>query len=195
MANGLDTVYPQRHKETAMKMLENGGLISENPFGSKPDAPKFPARNRIIAGMTDTLIVVEAAIKGGALITAEIAHSYNKDIFAVPGNINRPYSQGCNKLIQSHKAVMFTSIEEFEKELNWDAKHQEKKLKLDEIKEQLNDNELKIVDLLLEKDNLVTDEISRYSQIEIFRLSGILLNLELKNIVKVQHGGKYTLAL
>jgi DNA processing protein len=89
MGSGIDVIYPAAHKETAKKMLSNGGLITENPFGTNPDAHNFPARNRIIAGLSDALVVVEAAEKGGALITAEISNSYNKDVFAFPGNIGQ----------------------------------------------------------------------------------------------------------
>ncbi len=92
MGSGIDVIYPAVHRETAMKMQEGGGLITENSFGTKPDAHNFPARNRIIAGLADALIVVEAAQKGGALITAQIANSYNKDIFAVPGNNGNSFS-------------------------------------------------------------------------------------------------------
>jgi DNA processing protein len=100
MGSGIDVIYPAAHKETAKKMLSHGALLTENRFGTKPDAHNFPARNRIIAGMCDALIVVEAAEKGGALITAEIANGYNKDVFAVPGNLGQTYSEGCNKLIK-----------------------------------------------------------------------------------------------
>ena len=120
MANGLDIIYPAVHRKVADKMLENGGLLSENTFGTKPDAPRFPARNRIIAGMADATIIVEAAIKGGTLITADIANSYNKDIMAVPGPIHSPVSEGCNYLIKTHKAAIYTGIKDLEELLNWD---------------------------------------------------------------------------
>jgi DNA processing protein len=92
MASGLDIIYPGSHTATAHEMLKTGGLVSENRLGVLPDAHLFPARNRIIAGMADAIIVIEAATRGGALITAEIANSYNRDVFAVPGNLDRNYS-------------------------------------------------------------------------------------------------------
>src|SRR5690606_19365252 len=98
MASGIDIIYPAVHKETANKMTEEGGLITEYPFGTKPDAPHFPSRNRIIAGLCDAVIVAEAAESGGALITAEIANSYDREVFAVPGNLGSKYSEGCNRL-------------------------------------------------------------------------------------------------
>lgn len=119
LGSGLDVIYPAAHLETARKMVNQGGLITENPFGTQPDAHNFPARNRIIAGLCDALIVVEAAQKGGALITAEIANSYNKDVFAVPGNLGHTFSEGCNKLIKIHKANLFTSVKDLEYIMNW----------------------------------------------------------------------------
>lgn len=195
MANGLDTVYPSRHSSTAQAMTEYGGLISENTFGSKPDAPKFPARNRIIAGMCDALIVVEAAEKGGALITAEIANSYNKDVFAIPGNINRPYSKGCNKLIKEHKAVFLSEVSDLEKELNWDLRAKINSKKIESIINSLNEDEQTIVQLLIQTEGMVVDELSRKSQIEVHKLSGILLNLELMSVISVLPGRRYTLKL
>ena len=113
MASGINIVYPSGHRETAQKMQVNGAILTDNPFDSKPDAPKFPARNRIIAGMADAIIVIEAAKRGGALITAEIGNGYNKDVFAVPGNLNKEYSEGCNALIKSHKAHLIQSVKNY----------------------------------------------------------------------------------
>ena len=119
MGSGIDVMYPASHIETAKKMFVNGGVVSENPFGTKPDAHNFPARNRIIAGLCDVLVVVEAAQKGGALITAEIANSYNKDVMAFPGNVGRSYSEGCNSLIKSNRAHLITSVKDLEYVMNW----------------------------------------------------------------------------
>jgi len=121
LGSGLDKIYPWGHFDTAMKMLGNGALITEKPFGTMPDAHHFPARNRIIAGLCDALVVAEASDKGGALITADIASSYNRDIFAVPGNIDSPYSAGCNRLIRNQKAQLLTAARELEWHLNWAA--------------------------------------------------------------------------
>ena len=100
LACGVDHIYPATHKAVGLKILENGGLLSEYPIGTRADPRYFPARNRILAAMTDALIVVEAASKGGALITANIAHSYDRPVFAVPGELNSTYSEGCNQLIK-----------------------------------------------------------------------------------------------
>ena len=119
MGSGMDIIYPASHKETALKMLDHGGIVTENSFGTKPDAHNFPQRNRIIAGLCDALVVVEAAAKGGALITAEIANSYNKDVFAFPGGIGETYSAGCNNLIKINKANLLTSVKDLEYIMNW----------------------------------------------------------------------------
>ena len=127
LGSGMDVIYPAAHKDIARKMLDYGGLITENRFGTQPDAHNFPARNRIIAGLCDALIIVEAAAKGGALITAEIANSYNKDVFAVPGNIGQTYSEGCNKLIKINKAHLLASTKDLEYIMNWSLKKDSKK--------------------------------------------------------------------
>ena len=101
-------------------MTDQGAILSENQFGTKPNAHLFPARNRIIAGACDALLVVEAASRGGALITAEIANNYDREVMAVPGDLNRPFSQGCNDLIKRHKAHIYTGNKDLEYMMNWD---------------------------------------------------------------------------
>lgn len=123
MGSGIDVVYPPSHRDVAKKMVGNGGLVTENPFGTKPDAHNFPARNRIIAGLCDALVVVEAAERGGALITSEIANSYNKDVFAFPGNIGQSHSVGCNNLIKMNKANLVTGIKDLEYIMNWSVEN------------------------------------------------------------------------
>jgi DNA processing protein len=121
MGSGIDVIYPASHKDVARKMYPHGGLITEHPFGTRPDAHNFPARNRIVAAMSDAIVIVEAAATGGALITAEIANSYNKDVFAFPGNVGQSTSEGCNNLIKSNKAFLITSVKDLEYLMNWDA--------------------------------------------------------------------------
>ena len=121
MATGLDIIYPAAHRKTAEKMRETGGLLTEFAFGTPPDRYNFPQRNRIIAGLADGTVVVEAAAKGGALITAELALSYNRDVLAVPGPLGAPSSEGCNALIKSNKAALYQEPRDLEQLLNWDA--------------------------------------------------------------------------
>ncbi len=192
MASGMDTIYPHAHRETAMKMLKTGGLITENKLTVKPDAHQFPARNRIIAGMSDAVIVVEAAKKGGALITAEIANSYNVDVFAVPGDIGKKYSEGCNNLIKQNKAHIITCIQDLEYHMNWDQASGPALTRKNIDYSQLNEDELSIV-MTIEQHNtgILIDELSWKSQIPLNKLASSLLNLEIKGLVKPLPGKKY----
>jgi DNA processing protein len=199
MASGLDIIYPAVHRKIAEKMLDNGGLLTENTFGTKPDAPRFPARNRIIAGLGDATIVVEAAIKGGALITADIAHSYNKDVMAVPGPINAPVSEGCNYLIKSNKAAMYSCLRDLEELLNWDLENmaagrvqsifRQNKYNPDDFTEE----EFRVITVLQENKDEVIDNICWKAQIPISQISSLLLGLEFKGVVKALPGKKFQL--
>ncbi|MGE0589444.1 MAG: DNA-processing protein DprA [Cyclobacteriaceae bacterium] len=194
MGSGIDVVYPAIHKEVAKRMMENGGLATENPFGAKPDAHNFPARNRIISAMSDALIVVEAAEKGGALITAEIANSYNKDVFAIPGAVGQTFSEGCNKLIKINKAHLMTSVKDIEYIMNWKSEGpiEEQATQLD--LNLFDQDERVVVDILKEKKTpIMIDELSRRTAITPGVLASLLLNLEFKNVVKSLPGKMYKL--
>jgi len=194
LAGGLDRIYPSIHKKYADEMLELGGWISENPPGTKPDAHFFPARNRIIAGMTDATIVVEAAKKGGALITANIADSYDRPVFAVPGDLNHTYSEGCNYLIRNQKALIYTGVDDLMYQLNWDEASENKRKAFEQDYSQLSDQDRKIVNILKDHPNgLPIDELSWRTQITLNQLAGSLLNLEFQNMVKSLPGKKYKL--
>ncbi len=194
MGSGMDIIYPAGHRDTAIKMLENGGLVTENPFGTKPDAHNFPARNRIIAALSDALIVVEAAEKGGALITAEIANNYNKDVFAFPGNIGQTYSAGCNKLIKINKAHLLTGVADIEYIMNWRA-DELTPASVEQLDLHLFDpDELLVINLLKERKNpMMIDEISRKTSLAPSLLASLLLNLEFKNMVRSLPGKMYRL--
>ncbi len=193
LAGGLDKIYPAMHKGTADKMLEKGGIISENPPGTKPDAHLFPARNRIIAGLSDALIVVEAASKGGALITAEIAYSYDKQIFAVPGNLGNTYSEGCNKLIRNQKANIYSEVKALEYLMGWDKYSQETRVPKIDL-EAFDPPEQPLIALLQQsEDGLMIDELAWKSQITINQTASILLGLEFKGVVKSLPGKRYSL--
>lgn len=193
LAGGLDKIYPAIHKSVADQITENGLLISENPPGTKPEAHYFPARNRIIAGMCDATIVVEAAIKGGALITANIADSYDRPVFAVPGDLNNKYSEGCNYLIRNQKAYIYTGIDDIIYQLNWDMENTEQ-VKVDRDYSQLNEEEQRICKLLEDQpDGLSIDEISWKAQIPINKLASLLLTLEFQGVMNSLPGKKYQL--
>ncbi|MEQ8470810.1 MAG: DNA-processing protein DprA [Marinoscillum sp.] len=190
LAGGLDKVYPSIHKKYADEMIENGGVVSENPLGIKPEAHFFPARNRIIAGMADAVIVVEAAKKGGALITANIADSYNRPVFAVPGDLNNKYSEGCNFLIRNQKALLYTGVNDLKYHLNWDDQSDPSKQTVDVSS--LAQEDQKIVKCLLEfKAGLPIDELAWRTQISINQLAGNLLNLEFQGLIKSLPGKKF----
>jgi DNA processing protein len=193
IAGGINKIYPNLHRETAYKMIEHGGIMSEQRWDTIPEAHHFPKRNRIIAGFSDVTIIVEAAPKGGALITAEYAHSYNRDIFAIPGNLNRKYSEGCNHLIESLKANIYTGIESLEKIMNWDLKP-EKPVFINKY-EQLNKDELLILETLENNVKpMPIDDICWKSQMNINQLASGLLNLEFKGIVRSLPGKMYKIS-
>jgi DNA processing protein len=193
MASGIDIVYPALHRDIAHKMLEQGGLLTEYLPGTKPDPAYFPARNRIVAGLCDALIVVEAAKKGGALITAEISNSYHKEVFAVPGNLHNKYNEGCHQLIKSHKAHLYTSVRDLEYILNWDLgkKNPDKTFILAE--ENLSEEEKKIVQLLLLHGELQIDNLSWQSNIPMHQLSSLLLHMEFEGLLRIMPGKKLKL--
>jgi DNA processing protein len=194
MASGIDIIYPSVHKEVAYKMLEMGGLITENRFGSKPDAPKFPARNRIIAGMCDLIIVAEAAEKGGALITADLANGYNREVFAVPGNLGQKFSDGCNKLIREHKAHIYTCNNDIDYIMNWASDDKiEKKDNRTINFSSLNQEEIEIINILKGTDGMQIDDLSWKLQIPISKMASTLLNLEFQGFIKGLPGKKFKL--
>jgi len=194
MGSGMDIIYPGTHKETARKMQDNGGLITEHPFGTKPDAHNFPKRNRIIAGLSDALIVVEAAEKGGALITAEIANSYNKDVFAYPGSVGITYSAGCNNLIKTNRAHLLTSIKDLEYIMNWTAQEHTPRKKVHPLSlDGYSQEEKTILTLLLEKSPSMIDELSWKSGLPISQLASVLLGLEFAGVVKSLPGKMFAL--
>ncbi len=193
MGSGPDVIYPGHHRETAMRMMANGGLITEHPFGTPPDAHNFPARNRIVAAMSDAVVIVEAAERGGALITADIANSYNKDVFAFPGNVGQSHSTGCNRLIKSNKAHLITSAADLEYIMNWSAKETvvKKKLPMDAFDP---DEQSVIRTLMAHNNQLMIDELSWKVSIPVNKLASVLLNLEFKGVVTPLPGKVYKMA-
>lgn len=181
VAHGHDRVYPRLHSSTLEHMYENGGLITEFVSGTNPDRENFPKRNRIIAGLADAVIVIESAKKGGSLITAEIANSYNRDVFAVPGRLSDKYSTGCNWLIKTNKAVLLESIKDLEYVMGWEEKGKQaavqKKLSLE-----LKPEERVLVELLKEQ-KLGIDLLCLKSQLSSGKVAATLTNLEFAGIV------------
>ncbi|WP_343584605.1 DNA-processing protein DprA [Flavobacterium sp.] len=183
LAHGLNQIYPRTHKKYMAKMEENGGFITEFWSDSNPDKEKFVRRNRIVAGMTEATIVIESADRGGSLITANMANEYNRDVFAVPGRVTDKYSQGCNNLIKTQKANVLTSAADLIYMLNWDIKENPKSIQK-QLFVELEADEQKIYDFLQKAGKELLDIIAIECEIPIFKLSGILINMELKGVIR-----------
>jgi len=194
LGHGLDMMYPPVHKQIAGRMLKCGGLLTEFPPGSRVHKENFPKRNRIIAGISDLTIVVEAAMKGGALITAEIAGSYNRDVFAFPGRTSDIYSQGCNFLIKTNRAGLITQPKDLIYYMGWDDVLPEVPGKQMEIPPDLSAGETKIL-TVLQGSPLEVDELCAAAGMQQSKLAIYLLNLELKGLILVLPGKVYTLNL
>ena len=195
MATGIDNIYPTAHAKTAFEMQAMGGIITENRLQTKPDAMRFPARNRIIAGMSDATIIVEAAAKGGALITAEYANNYNRDVFAVPGNLSNSYSIGCNNLIRDHKAQIFTGVPDLLEALRWSpTSPNDASTRLAALPDHFTQEESEVIALLRQRGDMQVDDLTWESQIPPSKLANLLLNLELQGFVRVLPGKRFALA-
>ncbi|RVT98083.1 DNA-protecting protein DprA [Mucilaginibacter limnophilus] len=195
LGHGLDTFYPAANRSTAQKMLENGGLLTEYASETKADRENFPARNRIVAGMADATVVIEASIKGGALITAEIANSYNRDVFAFPGRLGDEFSEGCNFLIRHNKAMLLTCAADLAYSLGWekpgDAKPREQML----LPIDLEPAERLVFDIMLQhKSPLSIDELTIKTNMPMSQLAMALLNLEMHGYVTSLPGKTYRLS-
>ncbi|RED24904.1 DNA processing protein [Flavobacterium cutihirudinis] len=183
LAHGLNQIYPRTHKKYMAKMEVNGGFMTEFWSSSNPDKEKFVRRNRIVAGMSEATIVIESADKGGSLITANLANDYNRDVFAVPGRVTDKYSQGCNNLIKTQKANVLTSAADLVYILNWDVENRVKTVQK-QLFVELESDEQKIYDYLLKNGKQLLDIIALECDFPIFRISGILLNMELKGVIR-----------
>ena len=194
LGHGLDRIYPAAHRELAAKMLKNGGLLTEFLPGSNPDRENFPKRNRIIAGMADVTIVVEASIKGGALITAEIANSYNRDVYAFPGRVNDEFSEGCNFLIKTNRAGLINHPQDLIYYLGWDDEASTKKASVQvHLPLDLNKDERTVCEAILTSP-LAIDDLFVTTNIAQSKLAIILLTLEMKGIIVALPGKLYKLA-
>lgn len=196
LAHGLDQIYPRLHRDTAIQMLSHGGLLTEFMSRTNADKVNFIKRNRIVAGMADATIVVESAQKGGALITAEIAMSYHRDVFAFPGRINDPCSQGCNNLITQNKAVLLQNAQDFINAMGWQSvtsHHLSTENIQRELFPDICEEEQHIINCLKEKKSLQINALAVMTNIPVHKLSAFLFNLEIKGIIKLMSGGIYRL--
>ena len=199
LAHGLDQIYPYAHRETAAEMVNHGGLLTEFMTQTNADKPNFVRRNRIVAGMADATIVVESAAKGGGLITAEIAQSYDRSVFAFPGNVNAEFSKGCNNLIRDNGAGLITCAADFIRAMNWQDETLRQQALSDGIERtlfpDLSAEEQLIVGILQDTNDLQLNILSVKSSIPIGRLTAILFQLEMKGVIKPLAGGMYHLLL
>lgn len=193
IGHGLDRIYPAIHRSTAVKMVENGMLLTEYLSQTNPDRQNFVQRNRIIAGLCDAVVVVESAFRGGALITAEIANDYNRDVFAFPGRVGDEWSAGCNALIRSNKASLIESAEDIVRFMNWETQNSAKPANIQTaLFVDLSDEELEIVSILRQlPDGLQMNELAIKFDKSVSKISSLLLEMEFKGIVKCLPGNVY----
>lgn len=192
LAHGLDRIYPSVHRHTAVEMLSHGGLLTEFPSGTNPDRQNFIKRNRIVAGISDATIVVESAAKGGALITADIAESYQRDCFAFPGRVGDEFSIGCNNLIRNNRAALLQSAEELVKAMAWDTVCQKPQAIQRELFFDLSPEEEVVYKLLQQQENgMQINSLVVSANIPINRMTGILFEMEMKGIIRALAGGVY----
>ncbi|MCQ2195167.1 MAG: DNA-processing protein DprA [Paludibacteraceae bacterium] len=193
VGHSLEHIYPAAHRQTALQMMNEGGaLVSEYVSGTYIDRNFFVARNRIIAGMCDCVLVVESGEKGGSLLTAEFANSYHRDVFACPGRVGDPYSSGCNRLIMQNKAALVTSSADIDYMMNWEEKSGEA-TQLSLFPE-LEGDQASVVEILKGGEAYQMNEISRMVHLPINKISSLMFELEFAGVVVSVPGNRYKLA-
>jgi DNA processing protein len=190
LAHGFKTTYPAIHASIAKAMVSKGGLVTDFLSDALPERNNFLKRNRIIAGLADATLVVESGIKGGALITADIANSYNRDVFAVPGRPDDQWSAGCNSLIRNNKAFLTECSDDIEYFLNWKPE-KSKPVIQQTLFSDLDETEKIIFELLSKQGELTIDTICRILNIPVYKLSSLLLQMEFKGLLKCSPGNLY----
>lgn len=195
LAHGLDRIYPDVHAGTARQMVEQGGLLTEYSRETTPDKPNFPKRNRIVAGMSDATVLIESGIKGGSMITADIANSYNRDVFAIPGRVGDVKSEGCHQLIKNHQAMLITGADDILKAMNWDdGVKQPVVAKQQEMRVELNEEERQILGLFNKSEDYHIDQIYSRSPLPESRVASVVFQLEMNKLLRTMPGQRYQLA-
>ena len=193
VAHGLDKIYPAQNKSLAKEMLFHGGLLTDFMSGTNPDRQNFPRRNRIVAGICDALVVIESSKKGGSLITAELANSYNKDVFAIPGRVSDLRSEGCNYLIKNNKSLLITSADDLLHIMNW--KDEPKKVKKQrELFIELTPDEKIITNILAQQESIQIDQLYFKSGLSSSAVANALLMLEMQGVVTMMPGKVFKLS-
>lgn len=193
VGHGLDMIYPAAHRELANKMCNQGGILTEFHTRSLVDRKNFVSRNRIIAGLSDVVLVVESGEKGGALLTAEFANSYNREVCALPGRVGDLFSVGCNNLIKSNAAVMVESAQDIERLMNWDAKINSSSSMMYELFPDFTPDQQRVVDYLKEHGKSQINAMTRELDFPYSALSSLLFEMEMQDWVVSFPGGIYEL--
>lgn len=193
LAHGLDRVYPSQNSSLAKQMIANGGLLTEFKSNTIPDKQNFPGRNRIVAGISDAIIVIESGLKGGSLITAELANGYNKDVFAVPGRADDTRSEGCNYLIKNNKASLLICADDLLENMGWKKNKKSPAKKQRELFIELSADEKVIVDILQAQEQIQIDELYLKSKLSSSTVAQALLLLEMQGVVSSFPGKIYKL--
>ena len=193
LAHGLHTLYPFEHDSLAKEMIKEGGLITEFNSCIKPDKHNFPIRNRVVAGMCDATVVVETGLKGGSMITVEMANGYNRDVFAFPGRTTDNKSEGCNHLIRNNKAALITDAKQLKEMMGWEAVNLKENRSQRELFIELSNDEKIIIGILNEKETVHIDEINSKSGLSMSIVAAAILNLELQNVISSLPGKRYSL--
>lgn len=192
MAHGHDRIYPASNKKLAREMLEKGGLLTEFPIDQTMDPRRFPARNRIIAMMSDAVVVVESGIKGGSIITANFANDFNKDVFAFPGRVEDKMSAGCNRLIKIHKANLIEDAHDIAYIMRWEEDEDAQPIQRALFVE-LDAMEQQVVNLLKNDSQLTVDDLTFQLKVSPSQLASVLINLEFKGVLTSLPGKKFML--
>lgn len=199
LAHGLDHIYPYHHRDTAAQMLNHGGLLTEFMTQTNADKPNFVRRNRIVAGLADAVIIIESKSKGGGLITADIAQSYDRAVFAYPGAVGMPCSEGCNNLIRDNVAALISNADDFIRAMGWQDETKRKEALSDGIERNLfpdlSPEESSIVKQLQQTNDLQLNILSVKTGIPIGHLTALLFQLEMKGVIKPLAGGMYHLLM
>ncbi len=192
LGHGLERIYPHVHRGIAQKMLEQGGLITEFFPDLKLEPGHFPMRNRIVAGLCDATVVVESGATGGSLITANLAFDYHREVFAFPGDIHKPYSQGCLRLIKENTAKLVTSAADICEAISWQEEKATQQLPLFPT---LSEEQTKMVEVMKQRSNMHIDVICGMTQLPVQQVSTLLLDLEFKKVIRPLPGMRYELTL
>ncbi|MFB6455128.1 DNA-processing protein DprA [Chitinophaga sp. Hz27] len=192
LAHGLDRLYPAVHQETAREMVRSGGLLTDYRCGTLPDKQNFPRRNRIVAGLCDATVVIESGIKGGSLITADLANGYNRDVFSVPGRINEWHAAGCNNLIQQNKAMLATSAADILETMGWNKPvNKGMRVLQPSLFTNLSAEEQKIMALFEGKSRLHLEELYIHSRLSGSQVAAAVFSLEMQCLIKCLPGQLY----